>query len=123
MTPRSDPAALLLPEAYAVQRLQVLAGDHDAGPEQMRTYLLRRAVLDDRLAPVMPEPLYDGATYEQDAVETGQRLLDHDRTHHSHRGPVPAGDPRWDFDLLGYVRQEHAVLVREEHDTEEPTRA
>jgi hypothetical protein len=123
VTPQFDPAALLLPEAYAVQRLQILAGDHDAGPEQVRTYLLRRAVLADRLAPVLPEPLYDGSTYEQDAAETGQSLLDHDRAHRSHRGPVPAGDRRWDADPVGYVRQEHAIVVREEHDTEEHAHA
>ena len=112
----TDPLALLRATA-AVQRLDDELTVHPRDRQRERTYLVHRAALADRAVPALAEA-EDPAISEQDAEETARRLLEHDRAHGTGRGPVPASDARWDTDARGYARQEHAVVVRDEHDQE-----
>lgn len=105
----TDPFALLRATA-AVQRLDDELTVSPGDPQRERAYRVHRAALAEG---------EDPATREQDAEDTARRLLQHDRTHGTGRGPVPADDPRWDTDPRGYARQEHAAAVRDEHDQEQ----
>ncbi|MFJ8957350.1 hypothetical protein ACIRO1_45395 [Streptomyces sp. NPDC102381] len=107
----------LLRATDAVQRLDDELTVHPGDRQRERTYLVHRAALADRAVPALAE-VEDPATSEQDAEATARRLLEHDRAHSTGRGPVPAADVRWDADVRGYARQEHAAAVRDEHDEE-----
>jgi hypothetical protein len=72
-------------------------------PARLREYLLARADIALRYLDLLDQRDYRA---EQDADDTSRRLLDHDRTHTSHQGPVHAHDARWDADPRGYTRQE-----------------
>lgn len=112
----SDQFALLR-AAGTLQALEVERTSHPEDLQRARTYLLHRAALTDRTAPAFAE-VEDPFTSAQDAEDTARRLLEHDRAHGTSRGPVPAADTRWDTDLRGYARQEHAVIVLDENDLE-----
>ena len=75
-------------------------------PARLREYLLARA---DIALRYLDLPDTDDPQAEPDADATSRRLLDHDRTHASHQGPIPAQDPRWTADPRGYTRQEAAA--------------
>ncbi|WP_211180470.1 hypothetical protein [Streptomyces sp. RLA2-12] len=80
-----------------------------------RTYLLQRAALADRGDGFLDD-VEPAEVTAQDAEDTARRFLDHDRARATGQGPVPAAAARWDADPRGYVRQEHAVAVRQEHE-------
>ncbi|WP_332011199.1 hypothetical protein [Streptomyces anulatus] len=114
----TDPFALLR-AAAAVQRLDYELTIHPGDRLRERTYLVHRAALADRTVPVPAlADVENPEASEQDAEGTARRLLEHDRTHGTGHGPVPAADPRWNTDARGYARQEHAAAVRDEHDQE-----
>ncbi|MEU0074075.1 hypothetical protein ABZ027_31740 [Streptomyces sp. NPDC006332] len=115
-TTGTDPFALLRATA-AVERLDDELTVHPGDRQRERAYLVHRAALADRAAPALAE-VEDPAISEQDAEDTAGRLLQHDRTHGTGRGPVPAADARWDADPRGYARQEHAAAVRDDLDQE-----
>ncbi|WP_274036700.1 hypothetical protein [Streptomyces sp. MMBL 11-1] len=108
----------LLRATAAVERLDVELTVHPGDRQRERTYLVHRAALADRAAPVLAE-VEDPAVSEEDAEGTARRLLEHDRVHGTGHGPVPADDARWESDARGYVRQEHAAAVLDEHDQEQ----
>lgn len=114
---RTTDSFALLRATAVVQRLDEELTVHPGDRQRERTYLVHRAALADRAVPVLAEG-EDPATSEQDAKDTAHRLLEHDRTHGTGRGPVPAADSRWDTDARGYARQEHAAAVLDEHDQE-----
>ncbi len=113
----TDPFALLRATA-AVQRLDDELTVHPGDRRREREYLVHRAALADRAVPALAE-VEDPTTSEQDAEDTARRLLEHDRTHGTGRGPVPATDARWDTDARGYARKEHAAAVLDTHDQEQ----
>ncbi|WP_438297803.1 hypothetical protein [Streptomyces sp. HUAS TT7] len=114
----TDQFALLRATA-AVQRLSDDVTVHPGDRQRERTYLVHRAALADRAVPVL-DGVEETADSEQDAEDTARRLLEHDRAHGAGRGPVPAAETRWDADARGYARQEHAAVVLDEHDQEQP---
>ncbi|MEV5348933.1 hypothetical protein [Streptomyces achromogenes] len=114
---RPAPVPLSLLRASAdVEYLGDERAVHPGDPRRERRYLVYRAALADRAAPLLAET--DQGRSGQDAEDTARRLLEHDRAHGTGSGPVPAADARWDSDARGYARQEHAAAVRDEHDQE-----
>ncbi|MCG0061754.1 hypothetical protein L0F81_00370 [Streptomyces tricolor] len=99
----------LLGELYAVERLQILAGDSD-GAQLRREYLVRRAAVLDRLAeePAQPDWVMD---YVIHAGVAARELREHDLTHSSTRGAIPADAACWTDSPRGYVRQEHRAWI------------
>ncbi|MFF4741314.1 hypothetical protein ACFY2W_36335 [Streptomyces sp. NPDC001262] len=104
----TTPDQALLHELAAVERLQILAGDSEAGPLLRREYHLRHAAAVDRYAQI---PTGDGVRHR--AEELAGRLLEFDRVERTGRGPESCDDPRWDGVPRAYVRQEHAAAARE----------
>ncbi|MEU5900245.1 hypothetical protein [Streptomyces venezuelae] len=86
----SDPFAVLRATA-ALQRLDDELTIHPGDRQRERHYLVHRAALADRAMSTLAE-VEDPVTSEQDAQNTARRLLEHDRTHGTGRGPVPAAD-------------------------------
>ncbi|MDX3232557.1 hypothetical protein [Streptomyces sp. ME19-01-6] len=108
----------LLRETAAVERLDIERTVRPGDQRRHRAYLVHRAALADRAEPALAD-VEPTETSQQDAEATARQLLDHDRAHGTSRGPVPAA-PWWDDNLRGYAHQEHAVVVRDEHDGEQP---
>lgn len=103
-----------------VERLDTERALHPGDQQRERTYLLHRAAVADRAVPTL-QHVEPTDVSEQDAEATAHRLLEYDRTHDTGHGPVPATDARWDQHPRGYVHQEHAAAVRDEHETEQPS--
>ncbi|WP_208030841.1 hypothetical protein [Streptomyces cyanogenus] len=99
----------LLHELYEVERLQILAGDPE-GAHLRREYLLRRAAVLDRLAET-PERVDWVIDYVIHAALAARDLLEHDATHSSTHGAIPADAACWGNDPRGYARQEHRAWI------------
>ncbi|MEU6199776.1 hypothetical protein [Streptomyces sp. NPDC047061] len=104
----------LLQEATALTRLAerwrveacaaALRGEpYEVGDVQERLYLLRRAVLSDRLALVYP----DDEKFVIEAAHLADRLAAFDHEHGTHRGPIGPGTITWALSGRLYVRQEY----------------
>lgn len=77
-----------------------------AGPWQ-REFQLHRAAIADRLVLELGDSARPSS--RSTTQELAEKLLAWDRSNQSSAGPVPAADPRWDSNALGYVRQEFAA--------------
>ncbi|MFD7016632.1 hypothetical protein [Streptomyces sp. NPDC059928] len=95
-----------------VANLQAMcAADHLAPTGQaghwQREFQLHRAAIADRLTLELGESAL--APSRSMAQEFAEKLVAWDRANESSVGPVPAADPRWDANAVGYVRQEFAA--------------
>ncbi|WP_395759908.1 hypothetical protein OIE82_35930 (plasmid) [Streptomyces althioticus] len=120
MTHRSDGWRALLHQAHDVEQLsseltRQAAHNRTVDGRLQRRYLVLRAALADRAAPLQQETDL-ALSGEVDASLAALSLLQWDREHGTGRGPVAATDPRWDADPLRYVHQEHAALVLDDPD-------
>ncbi|MFF1737220.1 hypothetical protein [Streptomyces sp. NPDC058247] len=77
-------------------------------PEQERTFLLRRAALEQRHLAMTKATRSTGLQdAETKAEQTAVALWKHDQLHHSSRGSIPAADPGWSLaSVHEYVVQE-----------------